>query len=297
MTALMVPDFLTADPAALDIEVYVSQCRNVAPPISGDLDSPTDAFTAATILVSLSASATDRLALWPLRHALSFAQCSVICCAEWQKRLAEHVATVEPQFATAVVFVGSNVDLLAETVQSAIDVLSELFGPTLAAVVVVSETTERFAMLRGVTGFVRGVDVTNGETARQVFLLLSSFIAPETLGGIDLIDLLPALGTALAPSVMAQALWLREGGGSLVYPTGADKHAVANARSVVAVPFLGGSDWSELQRFSGAVRQDATACRSPIVFATNDALVPGLLPFSISWVPILCAPSPTAEEP
>jgi hypothetical protein len=289
MTALMTPNFLAPGPAAADIEVYVSQCRNVAPPNSSDPALPNDEYTAATILVSLSASATDRLALWPLRHALSFAQCSVICGAEWPKRLAEQLAAVEPQFATAVVFVGSNVDLVVETVQAAIDVLYRQFGSTLTAVVVVPATTERFALLRGVTGFVRGVAVTSGDTARQVFLVLSSLIAPEALGGIDLIDLLPALGTAIAPSVMAQGLWFREGDGSLVYSAVADKNAVAHACHVVAVPFIRGSDWSELRRFHRALREGATACRLPIVFATNNALVPGLLPSNVGWVPILCA--------
>ena len=88
---------------------------------------------------------------------------------------------------------------------------------------------------------------------------------------------------------MAQALWFREGDDSLVYPTSADKHAVATARSVVAVPFIRGWDWSELRRFHRAVRQDATKCRSPIVFATNNALLPGLLASNVGWVPILCA--------
>lgn len=275
-------------------DVYIAECHHVQS--TGD-DREAENFRAMALLVSVSADSADRMALWPLRNALAFARSTAIDGSEWPERLAACIATLQPVFATAVVFVGSDTGEVAETVQSAIDVLYQQLGSTLAAVVVVSATTERLAVLRGVTGFVRGVDVTDGDTARQVFLALSSFIAPETLGGIDLIDLLPALGTALAPSVMAQALWLREGGGSLVYPTGADKHAVANARRVVAVPFLGGSDWSELQRFSGAVRQNATACRSPVVFATNSALVPGLLPFSISWVPILCAPSPTAEEP
>lgn len=279
-----VPPLLSTGP-----EVYLAHCHNVMSSVTGEAASPANSFKASAVLVNFSNDAADQLALWPLSHALSFAQCSVICGVEWPKRLAEHVAAVEPQFATAVVFVGSNVDLVAETVQSAIDVLQQQFASTLAAVVVVSATTERLAMLRGVTGFVRGVDVTDGDTARHVFLALSTLQASEALGGIDIIDLLPALGTAVAPSVMAQALWFREGDGSLAYPTAGDKYAVANARRIVAVPFIRGLDWSELRRFHGAVRRDATACRSPIVFATNNALVPGLLPSTVGSVPILCA--------
>lgn len=286
----------TLGPAALsDLaegpDVYIAECHHVQP--AGD-DCEAEHFRAMAVLVSVSADSADRMGLWPLRNVVAFARCTAIVGSEWSERLAERIATLQPVFATAVVFVGSDASEVAETVQKVIDTLHQLLGSTLALVVVASSSTEHFASLDGVSGFVRGVEVTNGETARQVFLALSTLIAPEALGGIDMIDLLPALGTAGFPSLIAEALWFREGGGSLVYHIGADKHAVANARRVVAVPFIRGLDWSELRRFHGAVRQDATACRSPIVFATDNALMPGLLPSNVGWVPIFCSSAPTA---
>jgi hypothetical protein len=267
-------------------DVYAAEFHHVQSPRKG---GEAEGFRGVAVLVSFSKAAADRMALWPLRDALAFGTCTHIDGTEWPQWLAERVAATKPTFVTAVLLDGADADLVAETVQSAIDVLYQQFGSTLAAVVVVSATTERLAMLRGVTGFVRGVEATNGDTARQIFLALSTLQASEALGGIDLLDLLPAFGTAVAPSVMAQALWFRERDGSLVYPTDGDRHAVANARRVVAVPLIRGWGWDELRRFHGAVRQDATACRSPVVFATNNALLPGLLPSNVGWVPILCA--------
>lgn len=267
-------------------DVYAAEFHHVQSTRNG---GEAESFRGMAVLVSFSNAAADRMALWPLRDALAFGTCAHIDGAAWPQWLAERVAATKPAFVTAVLLDGAGADLVAETVQSAIDVLHQQFASTLAVVVVVSATTERLAMLRGVTGFIRGVEATNGETARQTFLALSTLQASEALGGIDLLDLLPALGTADSPSLIAQALWFREGDGHLVYPSGLDKHAVANARRVVAVPLIRGSDWRELRRFHGAVRQDAIACRSPIVFATNNALVSGLMPYNVGWVPILCA--------
>ena len=283
-TPLLMPE--GPPPLVGGVDVYFSESHNV---LTGGVDEDSTSFRGISLLVSFSDYESDRRALWTLRHALAFGRTTHWSGADWPDRLYERVAAGQPQFATAVVFVGSGESLVSETVQSAITSIRMQLPSCLAAVLVVSDRCDRLQELTGATGFVRGVRVTTGDTARQVFLALSVFLAPEALNGIDILDLSPAMGTAVAPSVLAQALWFREGDDSLAYPTGADKHAVATARSVLAVPFIRGWGWSELRRFHGAVRQDATKCRSPIVFATNNALLPGVLPSNVGWVPILCA--------
>ena len=274
---------------ACAVEVYAAECRNRMPSQPGDPDATEDDFRAAAVLVALSASEADRLTLWPLRHGLSFARCTVIGGAEWPERLAETVADKAPEFVTAVVYVGSDTELVVETVQSAIDALHRQFGSVLAAVVTVAADSERFTMIAGATGFVRGATVTTAETALHMFLVLSTFMAPESLNGIDMVDLLPILGPAEAPTVLAVAMWLRAGDGRLVCTSLQDEQAVATAQRIVAAPLIHAWGWDSVRRFRLALRSVASAASSQVVFATNGALMLGILPPSVGLVPILCA--------
>jgi hypothetical protein len=172
--------------------VFIAECHHVQSLTGGDSEH----FRAMSLLVSLFGTEADRAALWPLRHALAFARCAVVGGAEWPDRLAEHVAALRPTFATATVFVGSSTNIVAETVQSAIDTLYRQFSSALV-VVVVSGTAESLLSLDGVHGFVHGVRSTAGDTAGQVFLALASLHACETLNGIRC----TLSGTSITPLV------------------------------------------------------------------------------------------------
>ena len=156
-------------------------------------------------------------ALQPIRHALSFGRCTAIGGAGWPERLAERVAAVQPEFASAVVYVGADAIVVAETVQSIVDSIRSQVQPGLAGVVVVSTDSARLAELREVSGFVRGATVTSGVTARNVFVALSAFLAPDQLNGIDWVDLAPVFGSAQRPTLLAEAMWMRQKDGRLVF--------------------------------------------------------------------------------
>ena len=116
------------------------------------------------------------------------------------------------------------------------------------------------------------------------------FTAPKTLNGIDLFFLEPAFGTADSPTVLAYALWLRDGDGRLVFASAADAQAVSYTAHVVAVPLFD-SPWGrgELSRFCEAVRGQAVESATKICFAADGAIAPGMFPSQIAMVPILCA--------
>jgi hypothetical protein len=189
----------------------------------------------------------------------------------------------------AVIYGGSDGDSDAETVQAGVDELRSCFGAALAATVIVSAEPYQFASVNGVNGFICGASGTSAETARSVFLCLAMLSAPKALNGIDLVDLLPVLGTASTPTMLADALWLRDGEGRLVFASAADASTVRCAARIVAVPLIEGPwGWAELRRFSQAVTAEAVEATSEIVFAAEGPLAPGLYSAQVSMVPILC---------
>ncbi len=273
---------------ASGVEVFLTECRNARDADSGDAHGGD--FKSANVLVSLSADLTDRAVLRCLPHALTFGRTStaVYDGAEWPERLRERLKLVEIDFGTATVYVGSGVDVVAETVQLVIDTLRDVFGAKLAVLVVVSAATDRVSDVLGASGFVRGVHVTNAETAQLVFLTLAMFGAPRTLNGIDVADLLPVLGPVDAPTMVAWALWLRDGEGKLVSASDADERTIKQARQIVTVPLIRGWTWAELNRFRRGLCSVADPEAETTVFAALDAIQPGLMPDQVTLVPILC---------
>ena len=279
------------------VEFYVTECENVMPAETAPFGDPAKPFRACTVLVSFASGDAERAALLPLRHALAFGQTSSEVCdgAEWlqklPKRLSERLKSADHDMVLAVVYGGSGGDSDSETIQAAADALRECFGASLAALLVVSVTgSHQFRRVRGISGFVVGANGTNAETARAVFLCLAMFMAPKTLTGIDLFFLEPVFGTADSPTVLADAIWLRDGDGSLVFASAADAQAVRCAAQVVAFPLIDGPwTWSELRRFCAAVRAEAIEDTSPIFFAADGAISPSSLPAGIGMVPIICA--------
>lgn len=279
------------------VEFYVTECENVDVPSLTPFGDPFDPFRACTVLVSFAASEAERAALLPLRHALAFGQTSSAVCdgAEWlqklSKRLSERLKAADHGLVTAVIYAGSGGDSDAETVQAAADALRQCFGASLAVLLVVTgDSAHQLSRVTGVSGFVVGASGTNAETARSVFLCLAMFMAPKTLNGIDLFFLEPVFGTATEPTVLVNAIWLRDGEGRLVFASAADAQAVHCAGQVVAFPLIDGPwSWSELRRFCEAVRGEAVEPATKIYFAADGAIAPGLFPSGISIVPILCA--------
>ena len=215
------------------VEIYLAEFHN-----ADSTDAPDTRFRALVVLLSFSADTADRAALVPLLHALAFAKCSSAVCSseEWPDRLAERISHAPPDCVVAAIYCGSTPVVAAATVQSAVQAMRRVFGSSLGTLLLVSDADRRWSSLEGVSGFVCGGESTHGETARQVFLILSSFGAPKTLNGIDLVDLLPVLGTADAPSVACEALWLRDCGGRIVHLSEFGKRTVASADCVQSFP-------------------------------------------------------------
>ena len=206
-------------PPMLDgVEFYVTECENAMSPESTPFHESAEPFRACTVLVSFAKSYADRAALRPLLTALAFGQTSSAVCdgVEWlqslPKRLLERLKAADHGLVVAVMYAGSDGDSDAVSVQAAADALRQCFGASLAALLVTTgDSAHQLSWVTGVSGFVVGVSGTNAETALSVFLCLAMLSAPKTLNGIDLVDLLPVLGTASAPTVLANALWLRQG--------------------------------------------------------------------------------------
>lgn len=291
-TSLLNPTQL---PRMLDgVEFYVTECEHVSYPTPAG--KPTAPFRACTVLVSFASGDAERAALLPLRHALAFGQTSSEVCdgAEWlqklPKRLLEHLKSAGHEMVVAVVYAGSGSDSDAESVQAAVDALRQCFGASLATLLVVGATSShRFDLVNGVSGFVVGANSTTVETVRSVFICLAMLSAPKTLNGIDLFFLEPVFGTGESPTVLVDAIWLRDGEGRLVLASVPDAHAVRCASHVVAVPLVDGPwSWSELRRFCEAVRGEAAETACKIYFAAQEPLAPSLLTSRVSMVPILC---------
>lgn len=278
------------------VEFYVTECENVMPPEATPFDSPKESFRACTVLVSFARSDAERAALQPLRHALTFGQTSSEVCggSDWlqklPKRLLARLEAPKHDLVTIVVCAGSDGDLDAETVQAAADSLRQCFGDSLAALLVVADiSSHRFDSVQRVSGFVVGASGTNAETARSVFLCLSMLLAPKTFTGMDLVDLLPIFDGARKPTVLATALWLRDGDGRLVFASDSDIQAVRCAPHVVAFPFFAGpSGWTELHRVCKAIRDEVDESARMIYFAGDGAISPGTLSSRVCIVPILC---------
>ena len=97
-------------------------------------------------------------------------------------------------------------------------------------------------------------------------------------------------GTADSPTVLANAIWLRDGDGCLVFASAADAQAVGCAVQVVAFPLVDGPwGWSELRRFCEAVRRQAVEPASKIYLEADGAIAASLLTSQVSKVLILCA--------
>ena len=272
-------------------EVYIAEFHNVVADEGVGAEPEDIGFKALTVLVNFSSNDADRAAMAPLLHALKYARSSVAIYAgtEWPKRLAERLSANDPDFLAVAIYVGSQTGVVAERIQAAISTLHSEFGPALAVVTMVSDADARWSDLAGVSGFVRGVLSTDGETARQVFLMLSSLMQPKTLDCIDVVDFLPLLGTAAAPALLCEAFWLRDQGGRLVYLTGEDERVVRGAHQVGAIAFVQGFTLGELGLVCRALRADIeNAGNNCNFFAPREALTPGLLPSRAGWVPLLC---------
>ena len=297
-TSLLNPP--TLPPMLNGVEFYVTECENVMSPETTPFGDPLKPFRACTVLVSFASGDAERAAHLPLRHALAFGQTSSEVCdgAEWLQKLiralSERLKATNHDMVVAAIYAGSGGDSDAETVQSVADVLRQRFGASLAALLVVaadsSASSHQFNRVKGVSGFVVGVSGTDAETARSLFLCLAMLSAPKTLTGIDLFFLEPVFGTADSPTVLVDAVWLRDGEGRLVFASAADGQAVRCAAHIVAFPLIDGPwGWAELRRNCEAIRAAADGAGSPVFFAADGAIAPNLLSSQISIVPILCA--------
>jgi hypothetical protein len=173
MTPLLAPD---GPGLMLDgVELYVTEAHHD----SGSAgEGPSHSFRGLHLLISFAADEAERRRLWPVQTALAFGRTTHWTGADWPQRLATLTAASRPDFALAVVYAGAGERVVAQTVQGSIAELQRQLGPALAAVVVVAEVGAWTAELQGVTGFVRGASPTSSETARQVYLALSVFLAP-----------------------------------------------------------------------------------------------------------------------
>jgi hypothetical protein len=86
-------------PSIAEPVVLVTECHHVQHADGGD---ESEHFRSMALLVRFCVTQVDRLVLQLLQHALAFARCAEIGGVEWSKRLAERVAALRPEFATAV---------------------------------------------------------------------------------------------------------------------------------------------------------------------------------------------------
>jgi hypothetical protein len=271
-------------------EVFWSACtlRQAAQPDrSPDAHEDTRSLT---VLVCLSPDAADRAVTDTLHCALSFAECesAVYAGTDWPQQLGKRLSALRPDSVAAAVYVSAKTLQVAEAVQAAVDALRQTFGSALSALVVISDAGEQLVDVRGISGFIQGVQVTDGDTARALFLVLAMLMAPRTLNCYDVNDLLPMLGPAQAATVLAQGIWFREGHGRLEYASGADRLAVTAADRVLAIPFLSLPRLREIGQFHAAVRADALASSQQEVFAPESPLQPLPSPTKAGWVLIMC---------
>jgi len=285
-------------PMSDGVEFFVTECETVPAPDATPFAAKSEVFRECTVMVSFAKSDAERAALRPLRHALAFGRTSPEVCdgPEWfqklPKRLSACLEAAGHGLVAAVVYAGSDDDSDAEIVQAAVDALHASFGASLAALVVVSGASHRFASVRGTSGFVRGARGTSAETARSMFLCLAMLTAPKTQTGIDVVDLLPVLGTASTPTVLADTFWMREGEGHLIPVSDIDANAVRGAKHLVAIPFVDGP-WGrqELSRFSQAAMAIASGSGGAVIFAGDGAIAPSLVPTCVAATVILCLAS------
>jgi len=280
-----------------DVEVCWAWCEHRARHAPDDHDPADGRFRGLTVLVSFATDSEDRAAIRSLRHLLAFADCRMAAFsgADWPNRLCKRFAGLHPDFVSAAIYVGSNADLVAETVQSAVDALRACFGATLAAVIVLGGATGKLASLRGVSGFVVGAHATSGDTARAVFLTLAMLMAPATLCPIDVEDLSPVLGTADAPARLVQAFWLRNGDGRLVHLHSGDLQAVRSAGQVLAVPLCRGFRLAELRSLYRQICSYDPAAAQPVIFAAVNPLRLGAMPANAGLVLLICKTAAMAD--
>lgn len=272
------------------IEVYIAECHNAFEGTCVGTDPRQFDFRGATVLVSFSLDAADRLSLWSLRHALSFAQCSsaVFGDADWPERLQERLKLVEAEFVNVVVFVGSQNDVVAETVQAAVDTLHGSFGSKLRLLVMVAAATNKLTTLTDVSGFVRGAQATNGETAQHVFVALAMLMAPKTLNCMDLEDLSPVFGSADSPAILCEAVWLRSGDGPPVFLSSEDERAVRGAKYLVMTLLAARLRLSEVRHVCNSVHEVASLASDFAYFAPVNALQSGLQQERVGWALLFC---------
>ena len=120
----------------------------------------------------------------------------------------------------------------------------------------------------------RGAEATSGGTARQTFLAMAALMAPQTLNGIDIVDLLPLLGAADRPTVVAEAVWL---GGRLIYTSEASQRLMKASHRVLAVALALDLDWKGLRDIHAALTNDLLKRASVVVWAPVNAVEPGVL--------------------
>jgi hypothetical protein len=295
-TPLLVPDSLPPIPDG--VEFYICECHNVLEHAAADRGDAAVSFRAATVLVGFLPNSAERAAFAPLRSALSFGRVTSDVCdgSDWLQKLSKRLlASLEPaslDSVTVTLCVGSSVSvdpLVSETVQTIVDLLSGTFGEKLALTMLVSTTEHHFASLRGIDGFVTGVKGRNAETARSMFLCLAMFLAPNTLNGLDLIDLKEGLGTIDRPAVLADAIWMRSGEGRILFATPEDQAIARTADFAVAVPLANCEwGWTELRRLRLAVDATTPEARGRVTLAANGALAPTVFSASVWIVPLLC---------
>lgn len=274
------------------IELYLAECHHVFDDSRALPSSGTREFRGMTVLVSFSSHAADRAALRPLLHALTFARCctAVFGAGDWPQRLIERLSATRPDFVAATIHVSNKSRVVAETLQLAVDALRRCFANALAVVVVVSAPDRRLLAVEGASGFVRGPRDTTGATARSTFLMLSALMAPRTLNGIDVADLLPVLGTCTEPAVLTEALWIPRGLPSLVHlcPEGAKElRAAGMLLSVLFIPCL---SWSLLRAVRTELSRVVSSDADLRLFAPEGALAVGFTAADSGWIPTLSRP-------
>jgi hypothetical protein len=266
------------------IEVYLAKFMFLDKQCAGDKW----VSSAMTVLVSIGATDSDRSDLLSLRNTLTFASCAAFGGDEWQKNLTEQVAEVKPEFANAIIYVGSDAGLAFDTVQSVVNTVSKQLKSVLAGVIIVCANCTALANIKGVSRYVKGASQTSGATARQMFLLLCTIFAPDEICASDWYNLDQFWDSAERPALLAEAHWLKQGNGQLVFPDPAHLDTARGADIISATYFDHDMRDREPSNIKTACNTVLNRVECSVIFGTCRGLMSELTPAGMGRVTLLC---------
>ena len=185
--------------------------------------------TTATVLINFSEETESREIFGVLNQAFPSSLYSqhVFDGSTSAKELGKFLRRDQFAVVDAVIYAGTS-KVPPELLQS---IVNEVRSLAPGIVVMVGDDCLQWGAIDGITGFIKGAGTTNGATVMAIFALVAALQAPDTLTCLDHEHVAAALGAAAQPSVLVEAVWLREDR-RLVYVRAEDSDLVGRAEVV-----------------------------------------------------------------